>query len=116
MILYLRCVWHNNAALLGYLFTVGPLLYFVLSISEIILVNFAQILFMVVVFVVGVLSLYFSDFGLETLRAYQRTRHHIHANKGTFNFRFTNKVSAVYCSKVGAELAIKDYVQGSSLD
>ena len=116
MILYLRCVWHNNATLLGYFFTVGTLVYFGLSISEIIAINFAQILFMIVVFAVGVISLYLSDFGLETLRAYQRTRHHIHLNKGTFNFRFTNKVSAVYCSKVGAKLAIQDYVQGGSLD
>lgn len=116
MILYLRCVWHNNATLLGYIFFVGPLVYFVLSISEIIAINLAQILFMIVVFSVGNFFLYCSDFGLETLRAYQRTRRHIDANKGTFNFRFTNKVSAVYCSKVGAELAIKDYVQGGLLD
>ena len=116
MILYLRCVWHNNATLLGYLFTVGSLIYFGIFAIEIMSTNFAQILFMVVVFAVGILSLYLSDFGLETLRAYQRTRHHIHLNKGTFNFRFTNKVSAVYCSKVGAQLAIKDYVQQGLLD
>jgi hypothetical protein len=50
---------------------------------------------------------YFTEFGKETLKAYQQTKERIE-HRGFLNDGFKRNYEAHYCSRVGMHLAMKD--------
>ncbi len=56
---------------------------------------------------IGAGMVYFTEFGKETLRAYQRTKERIE-ERGFLNDGFKRNYEPYYCSRVGMHLAMKD--------
>jgi len=56
---------------------------------------------------IGAGMVYFTEFGKETLRAYQQTKARIE-ERGFLNDGFKRHYGAYYCGRVGMQLAVKD--------
>lgn len=99
---YIKCVWANKLTFLGYIFFIGGLILFrysPLNMETGIDIGFYAIH-------VGLLLLFGTTFGSETLGAYKRTKRLLNKDKKVPD----NKTTYMwYCSRAGIELAQKEH-------
>ncbi len=58
-------------------------------------------------FEAGFFSLFMTNYGLDTLNTYKKTKEHIQQHK-TIDPRFKDKYSKLYCNQVGIKLAAEE--------